>query len=244
MSIALDVIVIAIFALTLWRCTSKGFIRAVFDMLKCIVAVIVAAIFKGNLAQLLMQSKAYTKVCDAAHGKLCDTFESIQSIKTEEMLDAFRNENPQIVNLIESMGGNLDETRQIVEKAASEGAKDLVSVAARHIIEPVCETIAYVIAFIIIFIAAYIVLWIAEYVLDAMFELPILHDFNTVGGFIVGLLCGAFYVMLIVAVTSPFIKNPEIFDADWDKDIADKTIIYSFVDENNLLSGIKQDNNG
>ena len=237
MDIALDIIVAAIIIFTIWRASVKGLIRTVFDMLKFIVSSIVATVFKGVVAQFIMGTGLYKNASEAACDKLSEAIiDAGKSVGSSDMLDVFRSNNPELVNIIESMGGDIEKTKRVVEQAAISGSEDLALVAADHILEPALTSVAYILAFMFLFIIAYVALSIVEYALNAMFELPLLHSVNKAGGIAVGVICAVLYTSLFVSLTSPFISNPDMVGGDWDKEIADKTLIYSYIDDHNILS--------
>ena len=239
MAIALDIIIVAIIALTIWRAAAKGFIKAVFDIFKFIVSIIVAIIFKGAFAQFIMSTDIYEKASVGLEQKLASAINGVGSnIGSEDMLRAFETNNPELVKIIETMGGNLEETRKVVEHAAINGSKNVAEVAARHILEPTMEFVSHIVAFTLIFISCYIVLRIAEFVLGAMFKLPILKSFNKIGGVVLGVVCAVLYASLFVAITSPFISNPKMINGGWDENVTEDTIIYSYFEKNNIVSGI------
>lgn len=239
MAIVLDVIVIAIVALTIFRAAAKGFIKTVFDLFKFVVSVIVAIVFKGAVAQFIMSTGIYEKASSGLEQKLANAIMGVGSnIGSGDMIKAFETNNPELVKIIETMGGNLEETRKVVENAAVNGSKNVAEVAARHILEPTMEFVSHIVAFILIFLACYIVLRIAEFLLSAVSRLPILKSFNKLGGIVLGIICAILYASLFVAVTSPFIRNPQMLNGSWNSGVADKTILYSYFEKNNIVSGI------
>lgn len=237
MTIALDVITVFILVFTIWRAAAKGFIRAVFDMLKFTISVICAIVFKNGLASAIINSGLYDKARNTLRYELSDSISRAgEKISSQEMLEAFKTENPNLVKLVESMGADLDKTRQAVENAAIQGSENLSEIAAEHILGPAMESVAHIIAFALIFIVVFILLWIAENILDALFGLPVLHTLNRVGGVIVGILCAVLYVSLFVSVTSPILSNPTLVGGEWDSDVTRNTYVYSYIEDHNILS--------
>lgn len=237
MAIALDVIPVLIVLFTVLRAASKGFIRAIFDMLKFAISVICAIIFKNGLAGIIMKSGIYDKAGETLQYELTAAISRAgANISSQEMLNAFKNENPNLVKLIESMGADLEKTRQAVESAALTGSENLAEIAAEHILAPTMESIAHVIAFAMIFVAAFLILWIAESILDTIFGLPVLNTLNRAGGVIVGILCAVLYTSLFVSISSPILSNPGAVGGNWDSGITEKTVIYSYVENHNILS--------
>lgn len=237
MAIALDVIVAFIILFTIWRSASKGLVRTVFDMLKFAVSVICAIVFKGGLAKIIMDSGIYDRAGERLREELSAAITRAgTSISSEEMLEAFRSDNPELVRIVEYMGADLDKTRMVVEKAAINGSQNIAEAAAKHILEPAMESVAHILAFAVIFIAAYVILLIAEHILDAIFGLPLLNSINRAGGVIAGIICAVLYASLFVSVSKPILENPGIVGGNWNRNITEQTYVYSYVEDHNILS--------
>lgn len=239
MAIVLDIIVALIIVLTVVTSGRKGFIKTVFDMVKFIASVIVAIIFKNGLANIIMNTGVYKSAGTTLEKNLTDAIKAAgENLAGAEMLDAFEGQNPELVRIIESMGANLEQTRQVVENAALSGSENLAQTAAKYIIEPALESVVHILAFALVFVAGIIILSLAEHLLDAIFGLPVLHSFNKVGGILIGILCAILYSSLFVTITHPIITNPEIVGASWDADVVQETYIYSFIEQHNIISAI------
>lgn len=237
MAIALDAIIIFIIVFTIFRSAAKGFIRTVFAMLKFAVSVICAILFKGGLAKIIMNSGIYDTASEKLKGELADALTRAGSnISSEQMLEAFKTENRELVSIIEYMGADLDKTRAAVEQAALNGSKNIAETAAKHILEPAMESVAHILAFAAVFVAAYAALWLLERILDGIFGLPILCGINRAGGIICGVLCAALYASLFVSISKPILENPGLCGGSWDRDIAEQTYVYSYVENHNILS--------
>lgn len=238
MAILLDVIVVAIIVITVLVCSKKGFIKSVFDMLQFAASVVAAIVFKGALASFIMTTTFYKNAYETILHKISEALKNVGSkiIDPSEIIDAFKTQNPDLVKFLESMGTSLEDTKLAVQSTANAENGKFAELAAQSIIEPVMESIAHIIAFIIIFIAAFILLEIAEHLLELVFDLPVLNTFNLAGGIIIGILCAILYASLFVAVTAPFVSNPEMLGGMWDAGVAEKTVVYSFIRDNNILS--------
>ncbi len=239
MAIALDVIIALLIVFTIWRGCAKGFIRCIFDMLKFTVSLICAIIFKNGLAEIIMKSGIYDNAGEKLQLELTEAISRAgTNISSEEMLSAFRNENPELVRIVEYMGADLDKTRQSVEAAAIHGSENIAEAAAKLILEPAMESVAHILAFAAIFLVAYIVLWVCEHILDTIFGLPILKTLNRAGGAVAGIICAILYASMFVSVSKPILQNPGLVGGSWDKNITEETYVYSYVDNHNILSVI------
>ena len=237
MAIVLDVIVVLIIVLTVWNCCSKGFIRSVFDMLKFTVSVICAIIFKNGLAKIIMKSGFYDSTKMKLQAQLSEAISNAGAKMSDpEMLEAFSNENPKLAGIVEYMGADLEKTRIGIENAFYSGSENIAEIAAESILTPAMESIAHILAFTVIFIVAYLLICIAEYILDKIFGLPLLSGINRFGGVLAGIICAVLYASLFVTISKPILSNPGVVGGSWERTITEKTYVYSYVDNHNIIS--------
>ncbi|MBR5309186.1 MAG: CvpA family protein [Clostridia bacterium] len=239
MSIALDAAIVLIIALTLIVCAAKGFIKSVFGVLKFVVSFILASIFKGTVAVFIMEHNLYTDARDAATGKIAEMVSRLgENFDSEGLVNAFREKNPALFAFLEQLGVSDEGTKSAVENAAREGCEDLSVALAEYIVHPIMESIAYVLGFLLVFVAAFLALCLVQWLLGVIFRLPVLNAINKLGGVVVGLILAVLYSSLFVILTSPIVSNPEIVGGEWSADAAEKTYIYSYIEENNIISDI------
>lgn len=238
MSVTLDIIIAAIIVITVFATTKKGFIKAIFDMLRFIVSVICALFFKNTVAQAVMQTPIYKNLLKKASIRLTETINEACMGFTDNIADGFNANNSEISKLIHSFGENSDELWNNIAKAHKVGAESVFETVSESIVIPTFESIAKIIAFLFVFISVFVVLSIAKKILNKIFQLPVLREINLAGGFVIGVICAVLYSSLFVAVTHPFITKPETFGMKFDSDIYKNTILYSFFEENNIFKNI------
>ncbi len=239
MTIALDFIVILIIAFTIIRAARVGFISSVFDFCKFIASVIIAAIFRGHLSEYIMSTEIFSGAKNSVTGSLTTALSNAgENVSIEEMLDALATENPEIVKLIETFGGNLDKAKEWFDGAPIQSGENAASYAAQYIIEPAAKLCSDIIAFVILFVVALVALWICQKILNKIFELPVLRQFNRLGGIIIGVVCAFLYVSLFVSVMSVLITNSGLFGMNLPQNTVESTVLFEFFSENNLFSYI------
>lgn len=238
MSVTLDIIIAAIIVITVFATTKKGFIKAIFDMLRFIVSVICALIFKNTVAEMLMQTPLYKDLLKKASMRITEAVNEACMGVADNIADNFKANNSAISKFIYSFSENSDELWNNISKAYKSGTEEVFKSVSENIVAPAFESVVKIIAFLFVFISVFVVLSVAKKILSKIFELPILRAVNLAGGFTVGVICAVLYSSLFVAITRPFITNPETFGMKFDSDIYKNTILYSFFEENNIFKSI------
>ncbi len=239
MAIALDLIILLIIVFTIIGAAKKGFIAAVFDFLKFIVSVIVAWIFKGHISTYIMGTEIFSGAKESVTQSVTTAFANAgENISAEEMLGVLTEENPGIVKLMQTLGISYEKIESWIENTATSGSENAASYAVQHIIEPAAKICSDVIAFIVIFIVSLIALWICQKILCKIFELPVLRQFNRLGGVIIGIICAFLYVSLFVSIGSALISNSGLFGVELPQNTVESTVLFEFFNENNLFSYI------
>ncbi len=238
MSVTLDIIIAAIIVITVFSTTKKGFIKAIFGMLRFIVSVICALFFKNTVAEAIMQTPLYKDLLKKASMRITETINEALMGVADNIADGFNANNSGISKLIYSFCENSDELWNNISNAYKSGTDEVFKAVSENIVVPAFESIVRIIAFLFIFIAVYAVLSVAKKILSKVFELPILRTVNLAGGFTVGVICAVLYSSLFVAIANPFITKSEVFGMDFNSDVCKDTILYSFFEENNIFKNI------
>ena len=129
MFLALDIIVVVIFAATLIHCIRKGFLVSVLNLLKSILAVAVAYLFSPTLADFFKRSflgeaitapvrKRLHVMLDETAGKF--DLEKLFADKPKEFLDILDRFGVKIEEFASSYGVNFQASEEYVASLAQE----------------------------------------------------------------------------------------------------------------------------
>lgn len=240
MSIALDLIVILIIVFTLARAIKAGFITTLFDAGKLIASIILAAIFKTNLSQYIMNTDIFENAKNSVTQTLTEAISGIgENISVQEMLLAFEENNPTLVKLITGFGGSMEEISNRLKNAVIDGSNNVTELAAEYIIEPAASVCSDVISFAIIFVVAFILLCIAQKLLNLIFKLPLLKQINKLAGALLGVICAFLYVSVFCFVITSIIESSALFGIELPANLIEDTYVFSFFSDNGLISLIK-----
>lgn len=172
MAIAIDLIIIAIILLFTFLGYKRGLIKVAIRLCTFFIAIIVAFMFFKPITNLVIEN---TKID-----------ESIQTTITDRILPEGSSQDEKV-----DLGNKIP---SIILKNGEETVKDIA--------ESFSNTIISVSCFLIIFIFVKIVLRFVTALADLIAKLPILKQFNKLGGTLYGILEGLFIVFVGLTIIS------------------------------------------
>lgn len=190
----MDICVIIIIATNGLRGFSIGLVLAFFNIASYIAAGIIAKMYYSFLAQFIIEKTNW--------------FSSIQQFVINNMKflgnDNLQGQGTQSENIFEMM--NLPKifedlfSQSYAFKDSSEGILDNINIYASQMIT---KTVIDLLSIILIFLIAKLLLNILGAVLNGMASLPIINQFNRLGGFIFGVLKGGIIIFILTAILVP-----------------------------------------
>lgn len=209
--IILDIIVVAIIALNVYLCYKKGLVNLAVGLIAVVSAIILSVIFYKPVTNLIMENTQFDENIEKT---IVETFvsegETNEQTKYVGILSYLENEVENVVN---------DAKNEVVYETA--GA--------------MTEKIINLIVFIAIFIVVRVALFALTLVADAITSLPILKQFNDVGGVIYGLIKALLIIYVILAIVTLIVSltaNTAISNA------IESSYITKFFYEHNILLNI------
>lgn len=188
MGILIDIIVVALIALSVFLGYKKGFIELSVKLLAFIIAIVITLILYKPISNLIINN---TQIDENIQNAILDKVNG-NSKETEN-----ENSNTQENNTKES---------NIVENVANEMKAEILPQAARDLSINIINAGIIIILYILIRIALKFVTAIANLVA----KLPIIKQINKLGGVIYGLLRGLLLIYVILLIISFVGKvNPE-----------------------------------
>lgn len=213
MGIIFDVIVIAILSLSIFMGYRKGLIGVVFDLCAFVVALVITFVLYNPITNLVIENTDFDEKIESV---------IIENGVTEETERDNDNEEKNILN---------EYIDKYVSNAVTDAKNDVIESSARVIAEKVvgiCVAIA-------LFIVIRIVLIFAKFLADGIASLPIIKQFNKLGGTLYGGLRGLVIVFIILAILFFIVSvnnNVTIINA------IDSSIITKILYSNNIILNI------
>lgn len=217
MGFVIDGIIILIFALFVFLGYKRGLIGVAFKILSFLAALVIAFVLYKPVAGFIIDNTTFDEQIENA---------IIDSAKKEENLQ----EGESTVNQEESTTSKVitDYINEQVENISQQAKEDIANSVARDIAVNVINGISL----ISLFIVAKIVLLFAKALSDLIAKLPLIKQFNKIGGTLYGILEGLLIIYLVLSIISfiaPMIETSGIPQA------INQSIVGSYLYNNNLL---------
>ncbi len=210
MSILLDVVIIAIIALTVYFSYKNGFVKTAISAVSFILAVAITAMFASPLADYLKETSVAETVESATEEAITDMLVK-DPVGVEGLLDGKSEEFNKMLAL-----ARLDRNELSAWYAQNVADSELgESALATRIAEPMVDIIAMIIAIAILFIGTQILLSIAAFFLNKIASLPILRTANKGLGLVVGVVLALLRVCLFCYVMTVLIENAQFIGSSF-----------------------------
>ena len=230
MGIVLDIIIVAGIALSIFLGYKQGLVGVAYKILSFIVALVLAFVLSGPVSQFLIENTELDETIHNTIEKTLSSKESENKTETENnIVNDSKSENETKVENDSNMSAVI--TDYVAEQVKKTTA-DVQNNVATTVADGVTNNIVYAITFIGIFIIARILLIVIKFFAEAIAKLPIIKQFNEIGGLLYGVLRGLLLVFLFFAIVSLLAS---IFDIKGFLEVINSSFIGKFAYNNNLL---------
>lgn len=223
MNYLLDALIVGIVIVTIAVYCKRGFVRDVIGFGKTLFSVIVAAAFGPWVGDRLAVGFLNDKLTDLI-------YETIKKITDGAGFSGLEEKLPEGLRRVAGQCG-VDVSKifsDVTEKT------DLHATAAR-IAVPVSGVIAGIVGYAIVFAVAFVVFMIIGFILGKVVQLPVLHTFDKLLGFILGVICAAVFAIVFGYVARAVIYYFVLSkDSDALFEIIDNTKIFRYLCRSNI----------
>ena len=216
--IILDLIIIVLFILSIWDGYKKGLTKSLLKIFSFVIAIIISLVIFKPVSNFIIYQ---TQIDDNIQKTIVTAFEN-QSSKDNNAQNKEEAKQEDVNNIFYNYIEN-----KIIQ--VGEEAKEYVlETSSREIALVVINTIV----FIIVFITTRIILIFVKALADLMTKVPVIKQFNEIGGGIYGALRVVVFIIIlftILAIVLPLIQDSNILP------IIEDSILSRFIYENNLI---------
>lgn len=215
MTILVDLIIVAVIALSIFLGYKKGLIGVAVEILSFFIAIVLAFVLCGPVATYIIQN---TTLDDNIQQSIKQTLEAKEDITNEEIVKNEENLPQFVTSFIEKE----------IDKVATNAKNEIANVVSVNVTSAVINAIS----FIGIFIVTKIILIFLKIFSEQIAKIPVLKQFNQAGGIAYGALRGFFIIFLVLGIISlvmPLFQENMVIDA------INNSIIGSLLYNNNLL---------
>ena len=235
MSAILDVILLAIIAITVFVCGKRGFFKSLVKVGSVVLAILAVVLFFGRLKSAMLESKTCADVREKMNARLAEIVSS-----DEETYDPGEvKESPKFVEILHALGVKTEEFERTWNQWRTERTDALREKLVNFVSEPLMDMIAAVLSFIILFFGTLIAVRLLGFVLDKIFVLPVLKQANTALGILLGVLMAIIYVSVFVYMVNRLLPYLQASGSGFFMRIsADKTIIFKWFSSHDIFAAI------
>ena len=173
MGIILDVVIIAILLLSLFIGYKRGLINVIFNLCAFILAIVITWILYAPVTNLVINNTGLD-----------------ESIKSVVIKNGVTEENSK----------ETENDNAFVEKYVSRSVKNAKNNMVKSSADVIAEKTVAIIVAIGLFIVVRIALILLKFVINGIANLPIIKQFNEVGGLLYGAISGIFVIYLLLAI--------------------------------------------
>lgn len=217
MAFVLDIIVVAIIALSVFLAYKKGLIKTLFSLVGGIAAVVLAVSLSGPVAEWLNQEyigpAVRNTVLTAVNGSALSA-EYDEALGTVDVAGKLQEMPENLREFLEKFNVDIDGLVSSAEesKANSIAAKEAL---IDSIASPISNAISTAVALIGLAILFFILLFVATRLLDTIFRiLPFGKSLNKAGGIVFGVIRALLIVMLLGAVLHGLASGNVLFSSE------------------------------
>ena len=212
MGILVDVIVILIFVLNILIGYKKGLINVIFSICAFLIAIIVSFILFKPVSNIIINNTEFDN-------KIKEIIINNNSNESEEQVTQNQEKNSNII-------------KNYIESKVKQKADEVKTKTVENIASTISVRIVYVITGIVLFVAIRIILIFLKFLFEALAELPIIKQFNEVGGILYGALKGLviIYLLLTTVFVVTSVKGNNII-----QDKIEKSYVTKFLYDNNIV---------
>ena len=206
LALAVDIVLIAVFALTVHRAWKRGFVDTVAGLLSVIGGVIAARMFGFVLAGVLQRKVFDPLIGDIVKNVIENALQTAQ-MTAEAAADALTAAVGQALESIRTYTDIVGIPLDIDPNLLSCISPDTLGTGAAEplilsIAEPIAEKLAIWTSYLLLFLIAYAILRFVLRILNVVTRLPILHEANSLLGCVCGVLLGAAYAWITARLLS------------------------------------------
>ncbi len=203
MAIVLDLIILAVFAVSVFTAYKKGLIKTAFSLVGGVVAVVLAINLSAPVGNWINEKFIYpavqNTVLTAVNGsELGQSYD--EAMETIDVVDKLQEMPEGLRTFLETLNVDVEE----IVASANKTQEDTLAAKEKlidSIVRPVSSTVSTAIALIGLIIVLFVLIFIASRLLDAIFRLlPFADGVNKTGGMIFGVLRGLLFVLILSAV--------------------------------------------
>ncbi len=241
MHFVLDVVILALCALTIFISYKRGFFKSVMGLCSGIGALLIAYTFTPRLALVVKEKFLLDKIASG----VTDTLASMAKTGAEGAQNIVYDlskllENSQFLSILNQYGADSQAITELIN-SANDGSHAAVEQVSYAVADPIAGTIASIIVFIGLFLAAILVLRLITWAIGAIFTLPVLRGVDKTLGLAFGVVSALLFVWIFAMVAAAALDAiASVAPGTVDREILDDSILLKFFAKYNPVEAISK----
>ena len=186
MGIFLDLILIGIILLSAYLGYKKGLIGVIFKILSFFIAILITLLLFKPVSNYIIQ---HTNIAQTIENTIVEKFSTTTITEDGIIISEEQEKFPKVItNYINTL----------IYNSVSESKDALIKFIAKDL----TNNLIQISCILIIFLVTKIILIFAKVIFEAISELPIIKQFNEIGGTIYGILKGILILLILFSILS------------------------------------------
>lgn len=224
MAAIIDIVLVVVFAFTVFNGYRKGFIRTLFGLAGVIIALVISSTLSGPVGSVINDSFPR----DALESVIRDSLsESLEKGQAQSVIEKIAEYAP------------TDEMEERLTETFAEDGREAIGYIASELAEKLSVPMCNAVAFFALFVLSYFAVRIASFFLDRVFRLPVLNFANSWLGLAVGVVCGILILMVLsrsFECMLPWLCKT--YPENFSENIVNSTVVLNFFCEYNLFGAL------
>ena len=223
--LAVDLAIIAILILFIWRSAVRGFVRTLIETVGGIIIICTAFSLSNSLAGYVYDNYMRSDIVNS----IADTAKTT-GLKSAEAVDEIWDSLPSVVRGAAAVGGfDKQSLSNVVGDTVNAGAEQVEQLVADNIVRPIVTgALSFIISLVLITVLMFLLHKIARWI-NSMFKLPLINSVNSALGGVLGAVKGALVVFALIVLISLLMRvfgNKFIF---FTPEFIDKTHLFKLL---------------
>ena len=222
MALGIDIAIVIILAIVVWRSAIHGFMRTVIEMVGYVLAAVISISFAGVAADTVYEKMVHPAVIQSVQQCVAD-----EGLSTDNQVDEIWESMPSFVTQTADLFVSKEEMKNEIRKSYNKNVSTVSTVAA-DLVKPVTINLVKLLVSAISFLILMALVKLLAYNINRFFNLPILNVINLTFGGIIGFAKGVVVICIltfIIKIAVDSMGNFWIFN----KEFIDTTYIFRYV---------------
>lgn len=230
MTILLDIMILLVIGIGIWRGYKHGLVRTLIRLVGCILALVIAALLSRPVAEGIFD----TFLQENIEATVAESVSATAGKTVEEHIAAALDVLPESVQNVLDNAGWVERAAEGVDDSMDDAEAALAASIVQNMVRPVAVALISMLALLVLFVLLMIAVSLLSKVIGALFNIPVIKQINGVLGAVIGLLEGVLIAIVITALLQITAASSDKEGWITEEDI-DDTILVSQMAENNPI---------